>query len=193
MQLSELKGKESACLISKLNVKGFMPPPPIFPHVIHTENTYYTVIRQKLVCWLYKSEFRISGLVLSDVLQQLPSMGQGITSDKTKSKTGNGREHVCTWEGALSTGWISRNVDQLFDHMHLELPRFESSLGQSLFCCHTANVIIEDKPGVEEGDRASVLRTGWFVDRDVERPTILLVSRNFNILQKKKKKIGKKF
>lgn len=39
MQLSELKGKESACLISKLNVKGFMPPPPIFPHVIHTENT----------------------------------------------------------------------------------------------------------------------------------------------------------
>lgn len=38
MQLSELKGKESACLISKLNVKGFMPP-PIFPHVIHTENT----------------------------------------------------------------------------------------------------------------------------------------------------------
>lgn len=74
MQLSELKGKESACLISKLNVKGFMPPPPssLMSYTLKTLN--YTVIRQKLVCWLYKSEFRISGLVLSDVLQQLAAI-----------------------------------------------------------------------------------------------------------------------
>lgn len=105
-----------------------------------------------------------------------------------QNKTGNGREHVCTWEGALSTGWISGNVDQLFDHVHFELPGFKSSLSQSLFCRHTANVIIKDKPCIEKGDRASVLRAGRFVDRDVERPTILFVSCNLNILQKKKKK-----
>lgn len=108
-----------------------------------------------------------------------------------QNKTGNGREHVCTWEGALSTGWISGNVDQLFDHVHFELPGFKSSLSQSLFCCHTANVIVEDKPCIEKGDRASVLRAGRFVDRDVERPTILFVSCNLNILHKKKKKHSK--
>ena len=69
--------------------------------------------------------------------------------------------------------------------MHLELPGFQSSLGEALFGCHTTNVVIKDEAGVEKWHRAGVLGTGRLVDGDVEGAAILFIPRHFNILQNK--------